>query len=394
LLLPLSIRADRNAFPGDDPGPSPIFQVPESAQGYIVPIVQIEVGRGAGRAFLQVAGDIHRWDDQNFGVLPLGADTYASYMDLDSVVFDMYALNVDLNVTEVGGFDYVRFNKPLEQKDFNPTPNPAPSPSQTEAPTDAPARKPTNEPTADPIPSPTESPTNAPTKQATNNPTDAPFPSPRKSPTNAPAKQATNDPTVEVSKDSIDNPTTAPSPSPMDAVPDWLASLAGLFGSSEELPDPTKSPTPSVSWADPTNNPTKDTLPTKSPSDTSVMDLTNNPIENATSQSPTKSPNDVIVAELADNVTHAPSSTTSYIDVEVPVVGPTNSSIKNAMSQSPTKSPTNVVVTELADNLTDVLSSTNSSIDVDVRSVSASFKRRVVSCLTTVLAVSLFVVGW
>jgi len=70
------------------------------------------------------------------------------------VIVDMYAWNIDLNLTDVGGFDYVRFNNPLEQQ-TGPFPVLDPLQDSTEFPMVGPTEKPTTKLTAAPSLNPT-----------------------------------------------------------------------------------------------------------------------------------------------------------------------------------------------------------------------------------------------
>lgn len=113
IVSPMSLYA--NGAAGS--GPSTISEIPRFAEGKIVPVVSTELGFGnepGDFKFVDFAGlgldgkYIYDWGPTST-IEPLQVDAalYGDVLDLETMVFDLYAHDLDRNETEVGSFDFM-----------------------------------------------------------------------------------------------------------------------------------------------------------------------------------------------------------------------------------------------------------------------------------------------
>lgn len=101
VISPVSLYT--NADAGDVA--SAIYEKPRDAGGSIVPVVFAEEGFADGEfEFVEYVGRVHGWND-GLDVAPIDLSIYADFFGRDAMVFDMYAIDLDLPETEIGAVD-------------------------------------------------------------------------------------------------------------------------------------------------------------------------------------------------------------------------------------------------------------------------------------------------
>ncbi len=158
----------------------------------------------------------------------------------------------------------------------NTPPTPTTTPTTTPTPTPTPEPSPTDTPTPSPEPSPTDTPTPSPEPTSTNTPT------PSSSPTPSPEPTPTDTPTLSPSPTPSDTPTPSPSvystPTPTDT-PTLTPSATPSSSPTLTLTlTPTTTPTPTTRNTPtplPTNTPTNTPIPTRSFSQNTNFNNTN-----------------------------------------------------------------------------------------------------------------------
>lgn len=103
----------------DVEGGSATFEKPRSQGGSLAPVVYGEISVvGEDLAFVELVGSLHAWND-DLSVQPVDVDTYSDLIDLDFMVFDMWAYDFDKSLEEDGHFDYYFFDFNITERTLN-----------------------------------------------------------------------------------------------------------------------------------------------------------------------------------------------------------------------------------------------------------------------------------